>query len=151
MEANSATKVALDRLDRRPGRDASGKIGDEGRIVFPCFFYNDGIPHHASLLSWACLKMLFNVPGGRSSEGLPAIRNTPALCRMLELTMASRSDDKIPSVALEQFHYFTDFHLRPAELIETIDLSHMLRDIGCEIRQDRVGAGTLDSRQHLHR
>jgi len=70
-------------------------------------FDNDEIAAH---FSPDCFRILFFVPGARSSLGFPAIRHQPALVRMLELAMAAARAVKIPAVVFDEPDCFANFH-----------------------------------------
>jgi hypothetical protein len=70
MKQDRLLNFALGFLDRRTGSHASRKIGHVGGVVPVSFFDNYRVSHSvAYLLSPACLRILFNVPGGKSSLG----------------------------------------------------------------------------------
>jgi hypothetical protein len=60
--------------------------------------------------------MLFNVPGFKSCEGLPATVTRPALNARLYFSMAASGHDQTPPIRLYEFDDLANFHAaaRPA-------------------------------------
>jgi len=68
MEANRFSDLSFDCLDRHPGRNTSGKVGHIRRVISFRLFDHDRVSHaHEPLLSCACFRMLFSVPGAKST------------------------------------------------------------------------------------
>src|SRR5262245_20184878 len=80
MKQDRLLDFALSFLDRRPRGYASRKIRHVSGVVPVSFFDNYRVSHSiAYRLSPACLRILFNVPGGKSSLGFPATVTRPVL------------------------------------------------------------------------
>ena len=89
--------VYLDGLHAIAGRDVAGEIRYVGRIVAFSFLNDDGLPHQRCSFRPACLRILAQVPGARSSDGI-CNRHTTALRRILELSVAATRRDKVPAI-----------------------------------------------------
>jgi hypothetical protein len=71
MEPNSFLDFAFDFLDRRSRCDAFGQVRYISRIVVVAFSITIVQRILLPSLELSLLKILFNVPGARSSDGLP--------------------------------------------------------------------------------
>ena len=74
VEFNGVVHFAFDTVSRLARGDTAGEIGRIGGIAGRSFFNDDQVPAH---FNPACLRILFCVPGARSSLGFPAIVTTP--------------------------------------------------------------------------
>jgi len=80
MEFDGIMHLALHALSSFAGGNAAGKIGGIRRIAGASFFDDNKVTAH---FNPACFRILFCVPGARSSLGFPAMVTTPFLwlCR----------------------------------------------------------------------
>src|SRR5947199_1918922 len=80
VKFNGVVHFAFDAVSRLARGDAAGEIGRIGGIAGRSFFNDDQVAAH---FNPACFRILFCVPGARSSLGFPAIVTTPFLwlCR----------------------------------------------------------------------
>src|SRR5262249_1619533 len=69
--------------------DTARQVWHVSRIVAFRLFDHDCITHQRWSLKPACFKMLFNVPGARSSDGFSGDCHATGLFRMLVLAMAT--------------------------------------------------------------
>src|SRR5260370_13905504 len=83
MATDCVPDLRLDSLYGVPRRDAARQVRHIGRIVAFRFFDYDRVPHHRCSFRPACFKILFCVPGAKSSEGLPAMATRPDLLACL--------------------------------------------------------------------
>src|SRR5437867_13051752 len=74
VKFNGVVHFAFDAVSRLARGDAAGEIGRIGGIAVRGFFNDDQVPAH---FNPACLRILFCVPGARSSLGFTAIVTTP--------------------------------------------------------------------------
>ena len=78
-----------------------GRSGTKApKLVPPCSITTVYFAMYSCYLRSACFSILFNVPGGTSTLGFPAIVTVPGIRGMPELLMASACSHLIPAVAL---------------------------------------------------
>jgi hypothetical protein len=98
-------------LAARTCGDTTGQIRNVGAPASFASFNDDRVTHRQThFLRPACFRILFNVPGGISTFGLPATVYRSLLCRMLKLAMTALHPSLIPPVVLKQFDKVTNFH-----------------------------------------
>jgi len=93
-----------------PGRDAAWKVGNISRIVALCLFDDNGVTDAVFLHFFrpACLRMLFKVPGARSSFGLPATVTRPTFFECLNWRwLPSVTTRHQPSALSTRFHKYS--------------------------------------------
>ncbi len=85
MHLDGLANLLLRGFSSRTSSDAAWEIGNIGRIVPLCLFDDNGVADCVSFHFFrpACLRMLFNVPGGRSSLGFPATVTRPTFLECL--------------------------------------------------------------------
>jgi len=106
-------------LNRRAGGDAARQIRHMGGVVGRGLFNDDGVAHGVFQFPYffqpACLKMLFNVPGGNSSLGLPhadrdvAFSDLPDVAQMADhIALRPTQASTLPNAAVEMLWRGTD-------------------------------------------
>jgi len=114
VKGDGLRHVLLRLLSRSASSNTTWQVGRVGGEPCPRFLDDDQIPHFRP----ACFSTLFNVPGARSSFGLPAMVTTPgfSLClnwRWLPLILTTNQPSAfiIPMTALT-FIYLMIFEAR---------------------------------------
>jgi len=74
VEFNGVVHFAFDTISGRARGNATREIGRIGGIAGGSFLNNDQVATH---FNPACFRILFCVPGARSSPGFPAMVTTP--------------------------------------------------------------------------
>src|SRR5438094_1022862 len=97
VEFNGVVHFAFDGVSRLARGDAAGEIGRIGGIAGRSFFNDNQVPTH---FNPACLRIIFCVPGARSSLGFPAIMSTPFFLIMPILPVATARSIQIPTILL---------------------------------------------------
>src|ERR1700685_3527511 len=77
MEGNCIAHLAFDFLASCASSGTAAEIGRIGRVPCIGFFDDDEIPVHC--FNSACFRILLNVPGPKSSLGLPGTVTSPGL------------------------------------------------------------------------
>src|SRR5689334_6325760 len=108
MEFNCLADQLSYFLQRGRGYSQPGKIGDVGAPTCRRFFVNSEIFHFEP----ACYKILFNVPGGMSTDGWPAAVTVPGLTGWI-LPVAAFRPGQSPSGLFQPFDDISDFHRSP--------------------------------------
>jgi len=93
VKPDSRANLSFDFFNGRAGGHAAWKVWNVCRIVVRRLLDDDCVLHDSHSLSCACLRMLFSVPGARSSLGFPATVTRPFFvgclnCRWLPLVAA---------------------------------------------------------------
>src|SRR5436190_22249358 len=106
VKFNGVVHFAFDAVSRLARGDAAGEIGRIGGIAGRSFFNDDQVAAH---FNPACFRILFCVPGARSSLGFPAIVTTPFLIMPI-LPVATARSIQIPTILLNELDHRADFH-----------------------------------------
>src|SRR5688572_21406 len=75
MEFNGGLHLLLDLRASPAGGDTARQVGGVSRVARAALFHDDEDFHR---FNPACVRILFNVPGGTSSPGLPGTVTSPA-------------------------------------------------------------------------
>jgi len=67
MKLYGLTDLSLGFFNGSTSCDATGKVRHIGGEIIPCIFNDDGVSHNGLLLEAGLFRMLFRVPGARSS------------------------------------------------------------------------------------
>ena len=111
MEADRVANFRLDDGDCLARRHAAGQIGHVGGVIAIGPFDHNRVAHWRCSLRPACFRMLFIVPGARSSDGFPATSDTADLYLMFVLPMAASGSNQGPSILLDEAYRLSNFHI----------------------------------------
>ena len=97
---------ALNLFEGIADRNATRQVRYISTEALLTHFNHNRIFHHRHHFKPACFRMLFSVPGGTSTEGLPRHGNLSLFCWVLELSMAATCCNDNPAILIEKTKNF---------------------------------------------